>query len=68
MLYNIDENDVIETLGTYLSNREMATGKHEVVNKNLSKKYQHPLKVAFSVENDKIIVVTAYPLKKKRRK
>lgn len=67
MLYNIDENDVIETLGTYLSNREMATGKHEVVNKNLSKKYQHP-KVAFSVENDKIIVVTAYPLKKERRK
>jgi hypothetical protein len=38
------------------------------VNEELSKKYGYPLKIIYSKENDKIVVITAYPLKKERQR
>jgi len=59
-LYNIDEKDVIETIEK--TRRERRTiGREEVINRELSEKYGHPLKVIFSSENDRITVITAYP-------
>ena len=37
------------------------------VDKAMSQKYGYPLKIAFSKENDKIVVITAYPLRRGRR-
>ncbi len=59
-LYNIDEKDVLDTIRN-LSGIGGLTGKKEVINDNFSVKYGHPLKVIFSCENDKIIVVSVYP-------
>ncbi len=59
-LYKILQEDVINTIKAFMANNRSASGKKEVVNKELS------LKIVFSVERDKIIVITAYPLKKGR--
>lgn len=59
-LYNIDEKDVLDTVQNLSLKGEVA-GKKEVINENLSLKYGYPLKVIFSSENDKIIVVSVYP-------
>jgi len=51
----------------YMSDRLSAPGKHEVVNDRVSSKYGFPLKVVFVKENDNIVVITAYPLRKRLR-
>lgn len=66
-LYKIEEKDVTETIEDYIARVGTGSGKHEVINKNLSNKYGYPLKIVFSKENDKIIIVTAYPLRKERK-
>lgn len=66
-LYKIEEKDVHESIEDYIARGGLPSGKHEVINKNLSNKYGYPLKIVFSKENDKIIIVTAYPLRKERK-
>jgi len=66
-LYKIEEKDVIEAIEGYIADKALTSGKREVVNKNISSKYGYPLKIVFSKENDKIISVIAYPLRKERR-
>ena len=65
-LYRILEEDVINTIGDYITNIRLASGKKEVISKGLSKKYGYPLKIVFYMENDTITVITAYPLRKGR--
>ncbi|MDA8213832.1 MAG: DUF4258 domain-containing protein [Nitrospiraceae bacterium] len=67
-LYKIDENDVKITIENVLSNEGITSGKHEKVNQDLSEKYGYPLKVVFLIEDEDIIVLTSYPLKKERGK
>ncbi len=43
-------------------------GKYEKVNHDLSNKYGYPLKIVFVIEENDIIVITAYPVKKGRIK
>ena len=66
-LYHIDESDVIETI-----KREIRAGTSEgdrvAVNRDLSSKYGFPLKVVFTQKGEYIIVVSAYPARKERRK
>lgn len=57
-LYKILQEDVINTIKAFMANNRSVSGKKEIVNKELS------LKIVFSVERDKIVVITAYPLKK----
>ncbi|MGE5445608.1 MAG: DUF4258 domain-containing protein [Ignavibacteriales bacterium] len=59
-LYKILQEDVINTIKAFMANNRSVSGKKEIVNKELS------LKIVFSVERDKIVVITAYPLKKGR--
>lgn len=59
-LYKILQEDVINTIKDFMANNRSVSGKKEIVNKELS------LKIVFSVERDKIVVITAYPLKKGR--
>ncbi len=65
-LFEIEENDVTGTVNRYRGKRVLGLGRHEVVNMDMSKKYGYPLKVVFFQENDKIVVITAYPLKRER--
>lgn len=67
-LYSIDEEDVKNTIETALLDIGPALGKYEKINYALSEKYGYPLKVVFSIEEESIIVIIAYPLKKERRK
>lgn len=67
LLYKIEENDVIETIKAYVADKALTAGKQEFVDKAMSQKYGYPLKIAFSKENDKIVVITAYPLRRGRR-
>lgn len=59
-LYKILQEDVINTIKAFMANNRSVSGKKEIVNKELS------LKIVFSVERDKIVIITAYPLKKGR--
>jgi len=65
-LYKIDEKDVLDTIQN-ISLKGEVVGKKEEINENLSLKYGHPLKVIFSCENDKIIVVSVYPFIRRHR-
>jgi hypothetical protein len=67
-LYKIDKNDVESILYAFLSERDLGTGTYESVATEFAAKYGYPLKVVFSLEADKVIVITAYPLKKERRR
>ncbi len=49
-----------------LKNKNLSSGKHEIVEEVKDQKF--PIKVVVKVENDKITVITNYPLKRKRRK
>ncbi len=61
-LYEIPE----ETIISILDKLEVSDGQHEIVESIAELKY--PLKIVFSVENETIIIVTNYPLKKAVKK
>ena len=65
-LYDIDENDIINILNNYYlnNNNELLHGKYDIFDKSLSEKYIYPVKIIFSVETDKIIVISVFPLKR----
>jgi hypothetical protein len=42
-------------------------GRRETVDTGTSRKYGYPLKVVFSEDSEKLVVVSAYPVKKGRR-
>jgi len=67
-LYEIDEKDVIEIIKNCVSDIGLVPEKKEIVYKEFLEKYRYPLKVVFSQESDKIIVITVYPVKKERKK
>ena len=66
-LYKIEKKDVVEIVKNYIADKVSALGKQEVVNKEMEKKYNFPLKIVFSKENDKTIIITVYPLRKERK-
>lgn len=65
-LYNIDENDVRRIIESVIINKRLTIGKYEEINYDLKIRYGFPLKVVFVIENDRVTVLTAYPLKKER--
>ncbi len=65
-LYKIDEKDVRQMIESVIRNKKLAAGKHEETSHDLKTKYGFPLKVVFVIGNDRINVLTAYPLKKER--
>jgi hypothetical protein len=62
-LYNLTENAVVSVIKQQNPNVDFLSGKYEILG---DKKTLHgyPLKVVFSCENNEVIVITAYPLKR----
>lgn len=67
-LYRIDEEDVSNTIKSIIREKGVISGKYEEIDYSLKNKYHYPIKVVFTIEDDKIEVITTYPLKKERVK
>ena len=63
-LYDIDENDIINAINDYFLKNKLLYGRHDILNESLSAKYTYPVKIIFSVENEKIIVISVFPFKR----
>ena len=63
-LYRIPEGTIRTVIQS--RSREFAQGIHEIVEDVIG--FEYPLKMVISMEEDVIIVVTVYPLKKGKRK
>jgi len=63
-LYNISEIDILAVIENHNPKLDFSEGKHEIIGKTVFSQYGYPVKVVFSSERDKIVVITAYPLKK----
>lgn len=66
-LYKIEKKDVIDMVESYLVNTATIAERQEIVEKALPSKNRYPLKVVFSLKDDKIVIITAYPLKRELR-
>jgi hypothetical protein len=66
-LYGIQGQDVIDVVCRAREKDGARLGKRETVDIGLSSKYRYPLKVVFLEEPNKLVVISAYPLKKGRR-
>ncbi len=56
----------LSTIENILKKKNLSIGKHEIVEEVKGQKF--PIKIVVSVENDTIVVITNYPLKKGRKK
>lgn len=65
-LYKIDETDIRTAVEYSITTKGLIEGKHEIINHDLKIKYGYPLKTVFVIENNRVKVITAYPLKKER--
>jgi len=63
-LYNLSEQDVFSIIEHRNPKLLFPEGKHEIIGETILTKQGYPIKVIFSSERGKIIVITAYPLKK----
>jgi len=61
-LYNVSETNVAEIL----KNSKLIQGHQSVIGRISG--FELPIKTVIDVDNDKVVVVTAYPLKKTRKK
>jgi len=61
-LYDIPESTIIDIL----TSMELSCGEHEII-KDISG-FKLPLKIVIAVEDETITVITAYPLKRRRKK
>lgn len=64
-LYRIEEKDVVSAIES--SSKQKHASSEEriwVVDKSLAVNYLYPIKVVFVQEHGRIVVVTAYPVKK----
>lgn len=66
-LYGISRADVVRALkgGTA---QTAPQGRKEVTDHRMTEKYGYPLKVVYTEESKQLTVVTAYPLKKERKR
>jgi len=63
-LYSIDEADVIAALEHGAATAKKTGTRGALIDEVFAGKYEFPLKIVFEIEQTKIIVITAYPLKK----
>jgi len=54
----------ITVRGEYFKNNKIIYGKHDIINKELSEKYVYPIKIIFTAEADKLIIISVFPLKR----
>ena len=63
-LYNLSEDIVITIIQQQKPNFHFSEGRHEIVSDRQFSQKGYPIKVVFASETQKILVITAYPLKK----
>jgi len=56
----------LSVIKNILKNKKLSRGKHEIVEEVEGQKF--PIKIVINVENGTIIVITNYPLKKRRKR
>ncbi len=66
-LYDLDETDIVKSVKEHLSDKCSAVGNYELIDDKLARKYGLPVKICFAVNNNETTVITAYPLKVKRK-
>lgn len=66
-LYNISEEDVSSIVEQNSLAFAVQQGKHEIVSDNVFSDYGYPIKIIFTCEGDRIVVITAYPLKRRAK-
>lgn len=67
-LYRIEQQDIVNTIES--SSKEQRSSVEQgfwIIDKSLTVKYAYPVKVVFVQEEERIVVVTAYPLKKGKK-
>jgi len=67
-LYNLSEEDVSSIIEHLNPGLVFLEGKHEIIGETMLTNYGYPIKVVFSYDGEKVVVITAYPLKKGLRK
>ena len=67
-LYNIDEFDVVETVNREIKGGTLGGSRRSIVNQDLAAKYGYPLKVVCAQEGVTVTVISAYPVRKERKK
>jgi len=66
-LYNVAEADVMDVIQGSKGIKD-AAGRLQVVDSLMRVKYHFPLKVVYFQKDEKIVVITAYPVRKERRR
>jgi hypothetical protein len=67
-LYGITEETIRTIIKNKISESGAVDGKNEIVDKGMASQFGYPIKVVFTCERNEIVVVTAYPLKRERKK
>ena len=67
-LYDIDENDIINSINEYALKNKLFYGRYNILDNFLSMKYAYPVKIIFTVENGKIVVISVFPFKRGNKK
>ncbi|MBA2848260.1 DUF4258 domain-containing protein [Thermosulfuriphilus ammonigenes] len=55
----------LSAIENILKKKNLPSGKHEIIQEVPDQKF--PVKIVVSVENDTMVVITNYPLKKRRK-
>lgn len=63
-LYGISEDDVFSVIRHVSPDLAFAEGTHEITGENVFSQSGYPIKVVFLCQEDRLIVITVYPLKK----
>lgn len=63
-LYNLSEEDVSSIIEHQNPGLVFMEGRHEIISETMFSQYGYPIKVVLSFESGKIVVITAYPLKR----
>ena len=67
-LYKITEEDISSIIERWKTEQMVFKGKYEITSNEVFGQQGYPIKVVFSCEIEKIVVITAYPLKKEMKK
>lgn len=64
-LYDLSEASIAKEIQKHIESPDkVGTGRIELVSKDLESVHGYPIKIVFSFEDQSIIVITAYPLRK----
>ena len=67
-LYKITETDISSIIENWVTAQKIFEEKHEIISNEIIRQQRYPIKVVFSCDCEKIVVITAYPLKKELKK